>query len=158
MLIPECGRRAGQFVDERGKSEPKPDRPGRVGQDGQGGGSGMSTFLDTMTATPGNAGLDRARPRSPSRGGTVSIMLSALQQTAGNKAVSGLLTGAAGPPVAVQRCGPNPCNCSDEERAAVAPAIAVSREVEDANAAAVDEDVAAGQTLIAGVCPCCRGW
>jgi hypothetical protein len=59
------------------------------------------------------------------RGNTSAAMLISLQRSAGNLAVARQLTRhgshLVGPrpgsfPV-VQRCGPNPCNCSDDERA-----------------------------------------
>ena len=53
-------------------------------------------------------------------GGDATDVLLGLQQSVGNAAVAGRLSGgaAAGSPMSfVQRCGPTPCNCSAQQRA-----------------------------------------
>lgn len=52
--------------------------------------------------------------------GALDRVVSHLQATCGNAAVQRLIAGAAGSAsgVALQRCGPTPCACSDEDRAA----------------------------------------
>lgn len=64
---------------------------------------------------------DRAAMSSLSEG------MSALQSTAGNRAISRLLTGRS--VAAVQRCGPHPCSCSPDERAAKEAEMLESEEV-----------------------------
>jgi outer membrane protein OmpA-like peptidoglycan-associated protein len=68
-----------------------------------------------------------ARPWRSSSGSTALNQLTVLQQKVGNAGVVRLLGAARRTSLAVQRCGPVPCSCSDEERAAKEGAGAVAQ-------------------------------
>lgn len=96
-------------------------------------------------------GLARAVQAAAAGGAHVSRdAVTAIQRVAGNRAAQHVVgrtrLAASAPHVSVQRCGPVPCNCSDEERQAAeqqGPAAAVQR--------AVTESAGAGSQLDAGV-------
>ena len=77
----------------------------------------MGANVDQRQAPAGHGRPQHAGPsrvaRAPDRAGLVM----ALQRSAGNRAVIGLLGTGLTPGTSVQRCGPTPCDCGPEERA-----------------------------------------
>jgi hypothetical protein len=72
--------------------------------------------------------LSSAGTRPPSHNELSPAMrLINLQRSVGNRAVIGLLASPAKAAISVQRCGPNPCDCSDEQREAAASEVQVAR-------------------------------
>src|SRR4051794_25512211 len=81
----------------------------------------------------------QAHPRTTSAssvdGVHPAVTLTGLQRSAGNRAVATMLArGGPGWPT-VQRCGPNPCNCSPEERTAAESSTVVSLDADDTTTA-----------------------